>query len=432
MLRRGSRIGKYRIEGRLADGGFAKVFRAFDTIEGVRVALKIAHEGLVTHEALGDFRAEVRLTAKLDHPNILPIKDASILDGRLVIVHPLGECSLEDRLRRRLAAKSAVHFASQLLAGLAHAHEHKIIHCDIKPHNAILFPGGRLRLSDFGIARFALRTMAGSGSGTLGYMAPEQAMGKPSFRSDVFSAALVIYRMLSGCLPEWPFEWPPPGFDRVRGGVHPELVTLLARCLAVHPKRRLANAVLMHNVFKKIRPRALQRPRKRAATTSGQRESRPDWKQIRWRHFLDEFGRQLEARATCKKCDGPLSEAMQACPWCGQRCGKYRGDTRFPLVCPRCNRGVKLDWNYCAWCHGAGFEASSRPYGDKRYVARCPNPSCGRRELMPFMRYCPWCRRKVTRKWKFPGATSTCAGCGWGIAREYWDFCPWCARKLRR
>jgi serine/threonine protein kinase len=97
-----------------------------------------------------------------------------------------------------------------MIEAVAYAHRQRIIHCDIKPENFILFPDNRLRLTDFGIARVAQNTVAGSGSGTVGYMAPEQAMGKPSMRSDVFSLGLVIYRMLTGQLPEWPFEWPPP------------------------------------------------------------------------------------------------------------------------------------------------------------------------------------------------------------------------------
>ena len=96
----------------------------------------------------------------------------------------------------------AVKLADQMLEAVAWAHAHRIIHCDVKPDNFILFTDNRIRLADFGIAKVAMKTIRASGSGTVGYVAPEQAVGKPSFRSDVFSLGLILYRMLSGKLPE--------------------------------------------------------------------------------------------------------------------------------------------------------------------------------------------------------------------------------------
>src|SRR5690606_36215174 len=105
----------------------------------------------------------------------------------------------------------------------------------------------------------------------------------------------------------------------------------------------------------------------------------------------------------CGRCKHPFGETMQACPWCGFRPKTYRGATGFPARCGRCGRGRKLDWKYCAWCYGPGFEkVSDRDYSDVRYTARCGNPRCARKEVMPFMRYCPWCRTKLKRKWKVP------------------------------
>jgi hypothetical protein len=92
---------------------------------------------------------------------------------------------------------------------------------------------------------------------------------------------------------------------------------------------------------------------------------------------------------------------------------------------------MKLDWSYCPWCYGAGFEpASRREHTDKRYAARCANPKCARKDLMPFMRYCPWCRTKVRRPWPIPGSKEKCSRCSWGVLREFWDFCPWCDKRL--
>jgi eukaryotic-like serine/threonine-protein kinase len=97
-LRARQRLGKYRIERRIAQGGFALVYEALDTIEGVRVALKMPHQYNVTASMLDTFQREARLVAKLDHPNILPLKDASFIDGRFVITCRLGEKTLADRL----------------------------------------------------------------------------------------------------------------------------------------------------------------------------------------------------------------------------------------------------------------------------------------------------------------------------------------------
>ena len=115
MLKPGQKIGKYKLKSRLANGPYATVFRALDTLEGVHVALKIPHKGLVTKESLDDFSREVRLCAKLDHPNILRLKSADFIDGHLVIALPLGEESLEERLARRLSLSSALDLGEQLL-----------------------------------------------------------------------------------------------------------------------------------------------------------------------------------------------------------------------------------------------------------------------------------------------------------------------------
>ncbi len=261
-------VGKYRIEKRLSEGGFANVYRAYDTIEGVRVALKVAHARLVDEDVLKDFRHEARLAASLDHPNILPLKDASIIEDHLVIALPLGEKSLADRLRNRMSFDVAMDLAEQLMEAVAYAHHHRIIHCDIKPDNCILFPGNELKLCDFGIAKVAQKTVRGSGTGTIGYMAPEQAMGKPSLRSDVFSVGLIIYRMLAGEWPEWPFDWPAPGYHRLRRKAHPKLIQFLRKAIEPNPRKRYRDAEQMLNAFLKIKSQAFAfaaRQRKRSA-----------------------------------------------------------------------------------------------------------------------------------------------------------------------
>ena len=432
-IRSRQKLGKYRIEKRLAQGGFADVFKAYDTIEGIRVALKVPQPGLITDALQDDLRAEVRLTARLDHPHILPIKNADTIAGHFVIAFLLGDGTLADRMRRRLSFAKALDFSEQILAGLAYAHTHRVLHCDVKPENFILF-GDHVRLADFGISKVAAKTMQASGSGTIGFMAPEQAMGKPSLRSDVFAAGLVIYRMLAGTLPEWPFDWPPPGFDRLRRRVHPELIAVLRRSLMVDPKRRFANAGQMYEAVSALKRRALHyaATKSPARTKSGGKTKRAlDWRTVQVKQFTRRYGKALATTHRCHKCERPVSEAMRACPWCGVKRTKLREETRFPASCPRCKRGLKLDWRFCPWCYGASVGPhSEREYTDKRYSARCPNTSCTRREIMPFMRYCPWCRTKIRRPWPIADKRGRCAACRWGVLSDYWTHCPWCTKSI--
>jgi len=431
-LRRGARLGKYRITRKLGHGAFASVFAAQDTIEGIKVALKIPHPEMLSEAVLADFYREVRLAARLEHPNILPLKNADFINERFVAVTALGQETLGERLTRRIATAKALDFAEQALSAVAFAHEEGIIHCDIKPENFIIFDGDRLRLTDFGIAKVTAQTIHASGSGTLGYYAPEQAMGKPSRRSDVFALGLLIYRILSGWLPEWPFEWPTHGYRRLVGKAGTPVAEVLQRAISLEPRRRFASAGAMLRAFRSARRRA------RGVNASNGSNSRaakadPAWRAVKLREFARLHGKKLAARHTCERCRAPMSEAMRTCPWCGTDRPTHTGPTTFPRQCPRCHRGMKLDWLYCPWCYGPGFEPETkRRYPDRRYNSRCDNPACSRRELMPFMRYCPWCRRKVRRGWKIQGEKTHCARCGWGVIPEFWNCCPWCAAKIKK
>lgn len=253
-------LGKYRIRRRIGAGAFATVYEAYDTIEGIPIALKVPNLDQLDRESLNAIHREVRLTARLDHENILPLRNAMMIDGHFVIATPLGEQTLTDRLHYRLGPKTALSYAEQLVDALAYAHEVRVIHCDIKPDNVILFPEGHIRLADFGIAKVALRTrtIMGSGQGTVGYIAPEQAMGKPSFRSDVFSMGLLIYRMFAGELPAWPFDWPLPGAERLRRTVSRDFIVFLRRSIEVRERKRFRDGVQMRRAFEAVAPKALR------------------------------------------------------------------------------------------------------------------------------------------------------------------------------
>jgi serine/threonine-protein kinase len=251
-LRVGSRLGKYKLTRRLGDGGFARVYAAFDTIEHTHVALKIPF--LADDEAREDALREARLIARFDHPNILCLRNADFIDGQLVLTFPLGTESLDDRIRRRIGPRRALEYAHQLLEGLAYAHELRVIHRDIKPANIILFEDHQLRLSDFGAAHPSMRTRFGTSVGTVGYLAPEQGLGRSSPRADVFSTGLVLYRLSTGKLIRWPFDWPGPGRQRLRRW-HPDWRAFLARSVEVDERRRFADGGRMLAAFERILPR---------------------------------------------------------------------------------------------------------------------------------------------------------------------------------
>ena len=276
----------------------------------------------------------------------------------------------------------------------------------------------------------ALETIVASGSGTIGYLAPEQALGQPTLRSDVFATALVFWQMLSGEIPEWPFEWPPEGIDKVRRKVHGDVIEWLRRALEVDQRARFRDGIQMLNAYRRLKSAgkltpASSKPRKAKKVTSA------DWRAVRRKLFDRQFRTELGLIHECGRCGGRMGEEMKGCPWCGHAPAKYRGATRLNARCSRCGRGRKADWRFCAWCYGGAFKTvSARSYPDKRYVSRCTNRNCGK-DLMAFMRYCPWCRSKVRKRWTFTGADARCRGCGGGIVKDFWKWCPWCVRKMK-
>jgi len=427
LLKARQKIGKYRILSRISSGPLADVYTAYDTIHRARVALKIPRPGDdANHE---EMLHEVQVAVKLEHPNILSVINAQYIGDDFVIAMELGEQSLADRLERRISTSRAIDLAGQALAALAHAHEHKIIHCDVKPENFILFPGNRLKLADFGFAKLSLRTLKASGSGTIDYIAPEQAMGRPKFQSDVFSVGLVIYRLFSGSLPEWPYEWPLKGYDKLTARVRPEFVAMLRKAIRIDPGKRYRNCIEMHSHFERLNSHARQQKRGKAKIGASANDG---WRQLEWRDFQSQFRSALDTRFKCRRCEGPVADSMRACPWCGIDNPTRGLESLAPSSCPRCERGVKNDWNYCPWCWGPGFvEETTRRYPDKRYTTKCANARC-RGDLMPFMRYCPWCRTKVRRAWPLPGSRSRCRSCRWGIAADHWNYCAWCREPVSR
>ena len=200
--------GRYAIERELGEGGMATVYLADDLKHERKVALKVLKPELAAMVGADRFLAEIKTTANLTHPHILPLHDSGEADGFLFYVMPYleGE-TLSDRIDRekQLPVDEAVALASKVAGALQHAHEHGVIHRDIKPAN-ILLQGGEPVVADFGIALAvgaaggSRLTETGLSVGTPYYMSPEQATGDqhvgPS--SDTYALAAVLYEMLTG------------------------------------------------------------------------------------------------------------------------------------------------------------------------------------------------------------------------------------------
>ena len=234
---------RYRVERELGAGGMATVFLAQDVKHEREVAIKVLQPELGAALGADRFHAEIRITARLQHPHILPLIDSGEAGGLLYYVIPfLVGGTLRDRLDReqQLPIPDAVRIAKEVASALAYAHARGIVHRDIKPENILLgasdagTPAPAL-LSDFGIARSldaaVRKTSTGVTLGTAAYMSPEQATAEPEIdgRSDIYSLGCVLYETLAG---EPPFTGP-------------NARAILAKTLSdpVRPVRRLRNSV---------------------------------------------------------------------------------------------------------------------------------------------------------------------------------------------
>ena len=202
---------RYRIERELGAGGMATVYLAHDVRHDRRVALKVLRPELGAIIGAERFLAEIRTTANLQHPHILPLFDSGQVDGTVFYVMPYvdGE-SLRDRVARekQLPIDDALRIAREVGDALQYAHGNGVIHRDIKPENIMLQRGHAL-VADFGIALAAAKTggtrmtETGMSLGTPRYMSPEQAMGERDLdaRSDIYALGCVVYEMLTGDAP---------------------------------------------------------------------------------------------------------------------------------------------------------------------------------------------------------------------------------------
>src|SRR5580765_3729151 len=200
--------GRYRIVRKLGMGGMANVYLAEDEVLGRRVAIKILNDRHAGDDQFVErFRREAKNAASLSHPNIVSIYDRGEAEGTYYIaMEYLDGRSLKELIVARGPAPIhlAVDYARQILAALRFAHRHGIVHRDIKPHNVLVDGEGRLKVTDFGIARAGASQMTEAGSiiGTAQYLSPEQAKGASVDQtSDLYSVGVVLYELLTGVVP---------------------------------------------------------------------------------------------------------------------------------------------------------------------------------------------------------------------------------------
>ena len=269
-LAAGTKLGPYEIQSPLGAGGMGEVYRARDTRLNRDVAIKILPACFSADpERLQRFAQESRAAAALNHPNILSIYDIGEDRGAPYVVSELleGE-TLRDRLRNgALASRKVIDHAQQIARGLAAAHEKGIVHRDLKPENLFITNDGRVKILDFGLAKFThpeanlsddaptvqIATQVGTILGTAGYMSPEQVRGKATDpRSDIFSFGAILYEMLSGkrafrgdsaaetmsaILKE-----EPPDASETQSNISPALDRIVRHCLEKNPAERFQSA----------------------------------------------------------------------------------------------------------------------------------------------------------------------------------------------
>jgi hypothetical protein len=254
---------RYRILGALGAGGMGVVYKAIHRFMERVVALKVLNPSLTARPGFAErFRREVKAAARLAHPNIVAAYDADEAAGtHFLVMECVAGTTLDQEVVRRgpLPVREACDLVRQAALGLQHAHERGLVHCDIKPQNLLLTPGGQVKILDFGLARVLEEGGAGAVSlpsgtllGTPDYVAPEQARdpGRADIRADIYSLGCTLYHLLAG-RPPFPTGSPlqkllahqecsPPPLETARGDVPQALSRVLERMLAKDPAKRYA------------------------------------------------------------------------------------------------------------------------------------------------------------------------------------------------
>jgi eukaryotic-like serine/threonine-protein kinase len=264
--------GRYRLDEQIGRGGMSTVYRAFDTVLERPVAVKLMRSEITSDsDQLERFRREARAVAQLNHPHIVTVIDAGEEPANgssephssapyIVLEYVEGE-TLRELIRREgpLEVSEAIAYTIEIARALGAAHDHLIVHRDVKPQNVLIGVEGGAKITDFGIARSLAEeglTMAGRVLGTTDYVSPEQALGQPvTGQSDLYSLGVVMYEMLTG---EVPFTGPSPvavamrhvreqlpDIQRRRPDVSAATASVLDHAVAKNPAERYPDADAM-------------------------------------------------------------------------------------------------------------------------------------------------------------------------------------------
>ncbi|MDN6730839.1 MAG: Stk1 family PASTA domain-containing Ser/Thr kinase [Atopostipes suicloacalis] len=208
-MRKGERInGRYKIIKNIGTGGMANVYLAEDLILEREVAVKMMSVNFQEDEQnLRRFQREALSTTELDHPNIVNIYDVGEGEQPYIVMEHIDGMDLKDYIKENhpIPYQKVIDIMSQILDGIAYAHQNNVIHRDIKPHNILIFHNGHVKITDFGIALAISQnsiTQTNSLLGSVQYMSPEQARGNiVTKKSDIYSLGIVLYELLTGTVP---------------------------------------------------------------------------------------------------------------------------------------------------------------------------------------------------------------------------------------
>ncbi len=254
----GEQIGNYRLLRLLGKGGYANVYLGEHIYQKTRVAIKLFHRN-VSDADLEEILTEARTIARLEHPRIIRIFECNVENEYPYLAMgyaPQGSLRQRHPRGTRLPCSLVASYVEQIAAALQYAHEHRLVHRDVKPENMLVGEDGQLLLSDFGLVTFARTTgnqTTGDMRGTVAYMAPEQLHGKPRTKSDQYSLAIVAYEWLCG---QRPFGGAfaeiasqhilaaPPSLREQVPDLPPAVEQVIFKALAKHPANRFENITL--------------------------------------------------------------------------------------------------------------------------------------------------------------------------------------------